>query len=69
MVQENFSRKDWEIPFMLLELSAYVKRKEAQHQRPQPNKEIITEMNTLFDQGNAAAAMDLFWDNIKVDDG
>ena len=64
MIQEKFTLKDWHIPFMLFELSSYSQQQASLRNRRQ--KELTTEMNNFFGDDNGSAAMEFFWENLKI---
>ncbi|MBC7888561.1 MAG: hypothetical protein H7Z13_11830 [Ferruginibacter sp.] len=64
MRKEKFAMNDWQIPFMLFELSSYAQSEVEQKKLYQPAEKLLTEMNDLFNVADTEGTTDYFWDNI-----
>lgn len=68
MKQDKFTMKDWQIPFMLFELSSSTQRNMLNESNGQAGSELVTELNNFFNDDQAGEAMDFFWDKLKIGD-
>lgn len=55
---EELAMNDWQIPFMLFELSSYAKSNEQQKQQHLTGLQLVAEMNNLLGEGNGEAPTD-----------
>ena len=68
MVAEKLTLNDWHIPFMLFELSSYVKNTQLRKQR-QNSDELLSEMHNFFQDEEGEPAMDVFQDDLQIGGG
>jgi hypothetical protein len=62
MANEKLQMNDWQIPFMLFELSSYAKSKKQQKQQQLTGTKLVKEMNSFFGEGSGEAPIHSVWD-------